>query len=278
MELHKIHVPQALNSSQANKSIKIAILDSGIDFRHEDLTAKTVAEINFTDSETTMDEYGHGTAVAGIVAASTNNNQGISGVGYDASLMNVKVLGDKGAGSYTWIIQGIIWATDNGANIINLSLEGGVDSTNLKKATEYAWNKGVLIVVASGNSGSSVYTFPAGYEYCIAVAATDRNDHKYPYSNYGDWVDVTAPGYAYSTLVGNKYGKIRGTSIAAPYVSGLAALAFNIARDNNGDGKLNDEVRAAIEAGCDPVADPGTGKGRINAFKTLAGLISTQIN
>jgi thermitase len=276
-ELQKIQAPQAWNTTHASKSIIIAILDSGIDSSHEDLASKIVAEINFSDSSTTQDVYIHGTAIAGIAAAIANNDLGIAGVGYDASLMNVKVLGDKGSGSYSWIIDGIIWATDNGANIINLSMDGGVDSPELKKAVDYAWDRGVLIVVASGNGGSNIDTFPAGYEHCLAVAATDRNDQRCAYSNYGDWVDVAAPGEAYSTLTTNKYGNMSGTSISAPYVSGLAALAFSIARDTNGNGKLNDEVRAAIENNCDRISDPGTGKGRINAQKTLASLLSDQL-
>lgn len=271
-ELQNIQAPEAWNISQSSRTIKIAILDSGIDFNHEDLASKIVAEINFTDSDS-QDKYGHGTAVAGIAAAMANNDNGIAGVGYNASLMDVKVLNDKGQGSYSWIIKGIIWATDNGANIINLSMAGGVDSPDLKQAIDYAWNKGVLIVVAAGNTGSNKATFPAGYEHCIAVAATDSSDRRYAYSDYGDWIDVAAPGQAYTTLTGNRYGNMAGTSISAPYVSGLAALAFTIARDSNGDGKINDEIRIAMENGCDPITDAGTGRGRINALKMLSSLI-----
>lgn len=271
-ELQSIQAPEAWTISQGDSNIKIAILDSGIDSKHEDLASKIVAEENFTDSDT-QDKYGHGTAVAGIAAAIANNDIGIAGVGYNASLMDVKVLNDKGEGSYAWIVQGIIWATDNGANIINLSMAGGVDSPDLKKAIDYAWSNGVLIVVAAGNSGSNTATFPAAYEQCIAVAATDRDDRRYTYSDYGPWIDVAAPGQAYTTLTGNDYGNMAGTSIAAPYVSGLAALAFTIAKDTNGDGNINDEVRAAIENGCDPITDPGTGEGRINALNTLGILL-----
>jgi thermitase len=258
-ELQNIHAIEAWNISQSSRIINIAILDSGIDSNHEDLAAKVVSEINFTDSNK-QDKYGHGTAVAGIAAAIANNDIGIAGVGCNVGLMDVKVLNDQGEGSYSWIIQGIIWATDHGANIINLSMAGGVDSPDLKFAIDYAWNRGVLIVVAAGNTGSNIATFPAGYEHCIAVAATDRNDRRYTYSDYGTWIDVAAPGEAYTTLIGNKYGNMAGTSMAAPYVSGLAALAFTIARDTNGDGQINDEVRSAIENGCDTIADPGTGQ------------------
>jgi thermitase len=138
--LAKIQAPEAWNITHSSSTIKIAILDSGIDSSHTDLASKVVAEKNFTDSPTTEDVYGHGTHVAGIVAAINDNKNGVAGVAYNASLMNVKVLSDTGAGSYAWITQGIIWAAYNGANVINMSMCGDVDSPDLKKAVDYAWN------------------------------------------------------------------------------------------------------------------------------------------
>lgn len=270
--LTKIQAPQAWNITHSANSIKIAILDSGIDSSHIDLASKVVDKLNFTDSTTTEDIYGHGTAVAGIAAAATNNSTGVSGVGYNASLMNVKVIGDNGAGSYSWIIQGIIWSADNGANVINLSMGGDVDSPSLKQAVDYAWSKGVVIVVAAGNSGNSKPSYPAYYDNCIAVAATDQNDHLYSFSNYGSWVDVAAPGSAFSTIPGNSYGSRAGTSMASPLVSGLAGLAFAVAQDTNGDGYRNDEIRDAIQNGCDNIGVTNIAGGRINAYKTLSSL------
>jgi thermitase len=270
--LAKIKAPQAWDITHSNSNVKIAILDSGIDSTDVDLASKIVEKKNFTDSPTAEDKYGHGTIVAGIAAAITDNGIGIAGVAYNASLMNVKVLGDNGGGSYSWIIEGIIWAADNGANVINLSVDGDVDYAPLKQAIDYAWNKGVVIVAAAGNNGNSNPTYPADYANCLAVAATDSSDHLCSFSDYGNWVDVAAPGSAISTLPDNKYGWMGGTSIAAPFVSGLAGLAFAVARDTNGDGKVNDEIRSAIRNGCDRIGISGIGSGRINAYNTISNL------
>ena len=272
--LAKIQAPASWQITHSSSTIKIAVLDSGIDIAHPDLVGKVVAAKNFTDSQTTEDIYGHGTHVAGIIAGITNNAIGIAGVAYNASLMDVKVLGDNGGGAYSWIIQGVIWAADNGANVINMSMDGYVDSPAWRQAVDYAWSKGAVVVAAAGNNGKSTPTYPASYENCIAVAATDPDDKLYSFSDYGDWVDVAAPGSAISTMVGNKYGVMTGTSMAAPFVSGLAGLAFAVAMDTNGDGKRNDEVRNAIQNGADRVSVSGTGSGRINAYKTISSLLS----
>jgi hypothetical protein len=186
--------------------------------------------------------------------------------------MNVKVLDDNGMGAYSWIVSGIVWATDNGAEIINMSLGAPYDSSALENAINYAWSKGVVVVAAAGNNGDTVPMYPAYYTNCIAVAATDANDARASWSNYGDWVDVAAPGLSiYSTLKNNDYGHKSGTSMASPHVAGLAALLFTTVSDTNGDGKLNDEVRSQIEATCDDIGVSGVGYGRINAAQAVGG-------
>jgi len=145
---------------------------------HEDLTGKVVAAKNFTTSRTTDDKYGHGTHVAGIAAAVTNNSKGVAGAGVNCSLMNGKVLGDNGSGAYSWLINGIIWAADNGANVSNMSLSGSSESQALLDAVNYAWGKGVVLVAAAGNNGNSTPVYPAFYDNVIAVAATDQNDNR----------------------------------------------------------------------------------------------------
>ena len=130
-----------------------------------------------------------------------------------------------------------------------------------------------MIVAAAGNDGSQSPIYPAYYENCIAVGATKQDDTLAPLSNYGDWVDVFAPGlYIYSTLLDDRYGLRSGTSFATPFVSGLAALLFDVVSDTNGDGRLNDEVRAAIEAGCQEVGHNSEGGGRIDAAGSLAAI------
>lgn len=267
----------AWNYAKSVASVNVAILDTGIDQDHDDLSSKIVASNNCTSSPTVDDLYGHGTHVAGIAAAATNNSTGVAGMGYNASLMNVKVLGDDGSGAYSWIADCLTWAADHGANVVNMSLGGSFNSQTLQNAVNYAWNKGVVLVAAAGNNGSSAASYPAYYTNVIAVAATDSNDRKASWSNFGKWVDVAAPGVSiYSTLPNHtnaigtlNYGSLSGTSMASPYVAGLAALIWPTTF-----GGSNMNVRKQIEGTADKIA--GTGKqwtyGRINALRAVTSL------
>ncbi|MFC1711478.1 S8 family peptidase [Patescibacteria group bacterium] len=276
-----IDAPEAWNISIGNNAVLVAILDSGIDQDHEDLQAKIISNINFTDSSTYDDIYGHGTHVSGIAAAMTNNNLGVAGMAHQANLMNVKVLNDVGYGAYSWIADGIIWATNNGAKVINMSLGGNRKSDTLKIAVDYAWDNGVLLVAAAGNSGNPSKTYPGYYENCIAVAATDNHDNKASFSSYGSWVDVAAPGEnVYSTFPNhpfylqtqygrsNNYDFGNGTSMSSPFVAGIAVLVWNTDL-----GLDNQEVRNKIEQEADPIT--GTGSywtwGRVNACNSVGG-------
>jgi len=280
-----IGAPQAWDVTTGSPSINIAILDTGVDQDHPDLADKIVSNINLTSSPTADDIHGHGTHVAGIAAATTNNGVGVAGLGHTSTIMNVKVLGDGGAGTYSGLVSGIIWAADNGAEIINMSLGGSRYSTTLENAVNYAWSRGVVVVAAAGNAGSSTPCYPAAHANCMAVAATDGWDALASFSNYGNWVDVAAPGVAiYATLKDSSYGYKSGTSMASPHVAGLAGLVFTTVSDTNGDGKLNDEVRSRIEATCDDIGETGIGHGRINAAQAvgdsppvLPGSISGQV-
>lgn len=268
----KIQAPDAWDLTTSSSSVKIAILDTGIDQNHEDLSTKIVDNRNFTKSRTVDDIYGHGTHVAGIAAASTNNSKGVAGAGYNSSLMNVKVLSDNGSGNYSWIAKGIIWAADKGAKVINMSLGGGSTSSTLENAVNYAWSKGVVIVAAAGNSNTSSPSYPGYYSNVIAVAATDTNDAKASFSNYGSWVDIAAPGVdIYSTLpnhnnrIGLKnYGYLSGTSMATPFVAGVAALVA--ARYPSW---TNTDLRNRLLASTDPTTGFSTSLGRVNALKSV---------
>jgi thermitase len=272
-----IQAPQAWDITHGSSTVKIAILDTGIDADHVDLAGKVVAAQNFSTSSTTDDKQGHGTHVAGIAAGITNNGTGVAGVAYKASLMNVKVLGDDGSGYHSAIAQGIIWAADNGANVINMSLGGASGSTALQQAVDYAWSKGVVMVAAAGNEGISSPSYPGYYTNAIAVAATDSNDRLYAFSNRGSWVDVAAPGSALSTVPNNGYSTLSGTSMASPFVAGLAGLVCAVTSDTNGDGKINDEVRARIENNTDSIGTTAIAHGRINAFKAISNGLSAPI-
>ncbi|MBI2853966.1 MAG: S8 family serine peptidase [Chloroflexi bacterium] len=273
--MDQIQMPQAWDITQGSPAVKIAILDTGIDQDHPDLAAKIVANQNYTSSSTVDDLYGHGSHVAGIAAAITNNSTGVAGVGFDSSLMNVKVLDDSGSGYYSWISSGITWAADNGAKVINMSLGGRSGSSTLQSAVDYAWSKGVVVVAAAGNNGNSVPSYPAYYSNTIAVAATDQSDARASFSTYGSWVDVAAPGVnIFSTLPnhanaigGLNYDYLSGTSMATPHVAGLAALIWATPY-----GTSASAVRSRIEDNADQVSGTGTywQYGRINAYRAVA--------
>lgn len=274
----KIQAPLAWDNTQGSPTIKIAICDTGIDQNHEDHVGKIGALDNkdFTGSGTD-DKFGHGTHVAGIAAAVTDNGKGVAGVGFNSSLMNVKVLGNDGSGNYSWIANGIRWAADHGAKVINLSLGGYFPSSTLKNAVNYAWGKGCVLVAAAGNDGIPWPLYPANYANCIAVAATDRNDAKAKFSNYGSgWVDIAAPGVdIYSTLPNHdneigilNYGSLSGTSMATPHVAGVAALVWATTKY----GTSNSAVRSRIQNTADQAGSMWSKYRikRVNAFKAVA--------
>jgi thermitase len=275
--LTRIQAPLAWDVTQGREDITIAILDSGIDQDHEDLVGKVVANQNFTTSDTVDDLYGHGTHIAGIVAAATNNSLGIAGVGYRCSLMNVKVLGDDYGGAASWIAGGIVWAADAGARVICMSFGSPGNSQAVRDAVDYAWNRGAVLVASAGSRNSTNPNYPAFYDPCIAVAATDPGDRKEALSNFGPWVDVAAPGLNILSTVPNhpsrlsqqNYGVMSGTSQATAFVAGLAGLIWSTPY-----GTSNAGVRDRIEATCDAI--PGTGTlwahGRINAGRAVGAI------
>lgn len=268
----------AWNLTHGSPSVKVAVIDTGIDTAHPDLAGKVVDSNNCTDSPTSDDLFGHGTHVAGIIAADTNNGQGVAGVGYNTSLINAKSLDDTGSGYYSWIVNCLVWATDDGAKVINMSLGGSADSQALRDAIDYAYQHGVVLVAAAGNSGSSSPSYPAYYGKVLSVAATDINDNKPSWSNFGSWVNVAAPGVnILSTLPTHpnafnilNYGYLSGTSMASPHAAGLAALIFSLGSFTNS------QVMTSIENNADKII--GTGSlwqyGRINAYKSVLSLSS----
>jgi thermitase len=270
--LQRIHAFPSAGGLKKNPPVLVAVLDTGIDKNHEELSGRVIAEIDLAGSSTTGDVYGHGTPIAGIIAAD-DDGPGIVGLSPESYLINVKVADDNGKCQLSALAEGIIWAVDNGAGVINISIELKESTPELQEAVDYAWNSGVVIVAAAGNDGDSRPVYPAAYENCIAVTALREDGTLAPLANYGDWVDVAAPGFnIYSILPDNGYGYKHGTSFAAAFVSGLAALLFPVMTDTNGDGWLNDEVRRAIESGCDAIEVDGTGQGLTNVAGSLAEL------
>jgi thermitase len=270
--LEKIHASPSAPGSGNSPSILVAVLDTGIDKNHEELAGRVFAEINLADSPTSDDVFGHGTPIAGIIAAG-DDGLGVAGLAPESHLINVKVADDSGRCLLSALAKGIIWAVDHGARVINISIELKDSAPELQDAVDYAWYNGVVIVAAAGNDANSQPVYPAAYENCIAVTAIREDGTLAPLANYGDWVDVAAPGFnIYSILPGNTYGYKHGTSFAAAYVSGLAALLFPAVTDADGDGWLNDEVRQAIESACDPIDIAGTGHGLIDVAASLSEL------
>ncbi len=275
-----INAPTAWDTN-TGINIKVAILDTGIDQDHEDLSAKIVNKSNdqknFTTSSTIDDLYGHGTHVGGIVAAITNNGLGVSGGCPDCILMNGKVLRDDGAGAYSWIANGIIWSANNGAKVINMSLGGSSRSRTLENAVNYAWNKGVVLTGAAGNSGNQSKTYPGAYKNVIAVAATNNKDQKASFSSYGaKWVDVAAPGqdifstfpnHSYTINKSLNYDFGSGTSMATPMTSATAALIWSTSY-----GTSASNVRSRLESTADKIAGTGIywSAGRIDAASAVA--------
>jgi thermitase len=261
----KIEAPQAWQITTGDPSIIVAVLDTGIDKDNQDLADRVVAEVNLSDSPTSDDLYGHGTHMAGTIAA----------IAPKCRLMNVKVANDMGKCEPSVVAKGIIWAVDHGAKIINLSLSMTA-SPDLEEAVNYAWSQGAIIIAAAGNKGTSEPSYPAYYDNCLAVAGTNENNSLALLSSYGDWVDVAAPGFnIYSELPDNQYGYKTGTSSAAAHVSGVAALVFGVAKDTNGDGVVNDEVRWAIENSCTAIAGDDMGQGLVNAFQAVTKTVSS---
>ena len=293
--------------SSTGSGVTVAIVDTGIAYEDYQVSwferyykapdlADTcfVAGYDFVNDDTHPNDDsspGHGTHVAGTVAQSTDNNLGVAGVAFNACLMPVKVLGSGGSGTYADVAEGIIWAADHGAQVISLSLGGNSPSTTLENAVAYAYNKGVTVIAAAGNEGSGTISYPAAYDdYVIAVGATQYDETRAPYSNYGLSLDLMAPGgntnldqngdgYVDGVLqqtyektgwrsISWGYYFMQGTSMATPHVSGVAALLIA-----KGNAVTPDEVRAALQETADDLGSPGRddtyGWGLIDAYAAL---------
>jgi subtilisin family serine protease len=269
--LRKIDAPAAWEMTLGSPTIVVAVIDTGVDLAHPDLQARLVPGRNLLDSELPpQDDGGHGTHVAGTIAATINNNMGVAGVAPGVSIMPIKALRANGSGKDTTVAQGVMWAADNGARIINMSFGGAEVSRPLSEAISYAARKGIITVVAAGNEGIDTPSYPAATEPNIAVAATDQNDRRGPYSNFGTWIVISAPGTGiWSTWWGGQssYRIDNGTSMAAPHVSGVIALMLSVRPD-----MTIPEITGILRSTADPVLEPGIGAGRINAGRAIAAL------
>lgn len=258
--------------------VKVAVLDTGIDYNHPDLDGNFVGGDNFIsldpDNHDPYDDSwnSHGTHVAGIIAAE-QNGEGVVGVAPEASLYAVKVLDGAGFGSVSSLIAGIEWAVANGMDVANMSIEVGMDFASLEQACAAAESAGLLIVAAAGNTFGDEIMYPARYDSVIAVTATGKDDSILSFSPVGPETELAAPGDAiYSATASGGYDFRTGTSQAAPHVTGVAALVLSSGfdQDLNGDGRVDQgDVRlqlseTALDLG-DPGFDPVYGYGLVSA-------------
>ncbi len=266
--LDRVHI-QAVWSIKPQNEVVVAVLDTGIDTKHEDLAGAVINSVNLTTSPTAEDVYGHGTHVAGIIAARTNNGVGIAGADQNVKLLNVKIADDNGDCSSIDVANGIVWAADHGANVINLSLVLTRPSAGLEPAVDYAWSKGAVVIAAAGNGIQLAKSYPALYQNCIAVVAT--NDKDQVGTGLAGKEAIAAPGYnIFSTLPGNKYGYKSGSSMAAAYVSAAAALAFSTAK--SGSSNLNNIIKEQIWKSTDPIVSGMLNYRYINFEKLAASM------
>ena len=294
----KIQAPQAWDINTGSSDVVVAVIDTGVDYNHEDLAANmwtNVGEVPgngidddgngyiddtkgwdfFNNDNDPFDDHSHGTHVSGTVAGVANNAKGVAGVSWNSRIMALKFLSGSGYGYSSDAAVATRYAADNGAKVINNSwgaYGSPYEDQTLSDALDYAHdNHNVVIVNAAGNSYGDVYkATPANNNNVIAVAATNSADSRASFSNYGQKIDVAAPGvYVKSSIPGNSYANFSGTSMASPHVAGLAALLLSAEPTLN-----NEEVRQILKSSIDDLGASGWdiyyGAGRINAFKTLS--------
>ncbi len=281
--LAKISAEAAWDATVGTSDVVAAVVDTGISYSHEDLVGKVVLQKNIiTGSNSALDDNGHGTHLAGIIGALTNNSKGIAGINWNVKLMAVKVLDSTGQGTSSDVASGISWAGSHGADVINMSFGDYSDNQTIKNSVIDAYSNGSILVAAAGNEDTSTPIYPAAYtQYVMAVAATDQTDLRSDWgynsqgeraaSNYGTWIDVCAPGTSIlSTWLNNTYASKNGTSMATPHVAGLASLILS-----QNQALTQSDVRYRIETSCDSIdsLNPGfeglLGHGRINAARAL---------
>lgn len=270
-----IDLPEAWQIAKGSLDIVIAIVDTGVDLTHPDLVAKLVPGYNIIDdNDIPADDDGHGTHVAGIAAAATDNdNIGVAGVCWECKLMPIKALGTEG-GSTSDVATAIRYAVDHGAHVINLSLGGSSGTEALLSAVRYAYSREIPVVAAMGNFGSAEPFYPAAYPETIAVGASDKYDLRWEPSNYGEDIDLVAPGaQILSAYYLDRYAYMNGTSMAAPHVSGVIGLLRSMFPN-----KTVEVLRSILTASTDDLGAPGWdiyyGAGRLNAYQALQSLAS----
>ncbi len=272
--LSKIRASQAWDTANGSP-VTVAVCDTGVDYNHEDLAGQVIKGYDFINNDNDpMDDNSHGTAVAGIIAGTANNSKGVAGIAYGAKILAIKVLSASGPGTDLTVANGITYAADNGAKVINLSLGSTSNSSTEASAVTYAQSKGCIIIASAGNDNSSGSYYPASHPDVIGVAATDSNDAKASFSNYGSYIDVAAPGVSvYTCSMGGGYKTFSGTSAAAPHVAAVTALMISSKPTLSAY-----DIRSKIVQSVDDLGTTGWdsyfGYGRINAEKAVVNSLN----
>ena len=264
--LEATRVPEVWALTQGDPSVTVAILDTGVDLGRPELATSLVAGIDIAnDDDDPTDHNGHGTFVAGLVASTGF----VNGVCPGCTVMPVKVVGDHATEAPKFdSAEGIVWAVDHGAEVVNLSFGGGDRSEVQEDAVRYALARGVIVLAAAGNESSAAPQYPAAYDGVVAVGASDDRDRLWSGSSYGPWVDLAAPGkFIFSLALEGGFERRSGTSFATPIVSGLAALVLSAHPSLAGS-----DVATALRSGTVPLLEPGPRleRGRVDATLAFA--------
>jgi subtilisin family serine protease len=260
----KTHAPEAWSRTTGDPATVIAVVDTGVDPSHPELAGRLAPGYDFVNGDADPgDDNGHGTAVAGIVAAAGDNHIGVAGYCWRCRVMPLKVLDANGSGFASDVARAVVWATDEGARVINASLGGPLEDSSLAAAAQYAALRGALLVAAAGNDSSSQLEYPAALPAVVSVGASNPSDALYSFSNQG--AAVAAPGENTTTTRGGGYERFLGTSSAAPVVSGIAGLLFSLVPSATPAG-----VASALEQSAVPIV--GVTFGRVDAQRALANL------
>jgi subtilisin family serine protease len=263
---HKINAPAAWALDTGSNNITIAILDTGVDANHEDLVLKVVPGWNIYDNDSdTSDVNGHGTGVAGVAGASSNNAMGVASVAWACRIMPIRISDPSGYASYSAMASGLTWAADHGARVANISYNVTGSST-VSSAAKYFHSKGGVVATAAGNNGTCVQTNDD--PYILTIGATDSSDLLYSWSNSGKNIDLVAPGNASTPLNGGGYAGGGGTSIASPFVAGAAALVLS-ANPNLTPGQVQDMLKMSADDLGVAGLDSTYGYGRLNLERAV---------
>ncbi|NOT04175.1 MAG: S8 family serine peptidase [Anaerolineales bacterium] len=299
--LTSIQVPQAWDALPMMSQVLVAVIDSGVEVTHPDLSnsiwqnpAESGLDANGADKHTNNidddnngyvddwqgwnmvagnnnigDDQGHGTHLAGIIGAQANNGIGIAGIAPNARILPIKVLDNNGYGTHAMVAEGIVYAVDMGARVINLGFGGTGSSDILQNAIDYALAHNVIVVAAGGNKGDNTIYYPAGYSGVIAVSAVDNSFVPAPFSSYGDHISISAPGVDIkSTFPGGTYSLASGTSMSSAHVSGVAVLLAGQSQFSDGNFLTSALFNKALDLGA-AGRDPYFGYGVVQAFDAL---------